>query len=289
MNTMKISDNTKFIYILTSKDPLEARFALDIARCVIILSGCKGVKLANQTIVSDTSKGDLAKIQSYLGMVDVIDSSLIYDCIRSVDCDNLFIISSCHGTLYGIDSKNIIRPHDFINAIKENSHVKNCVAILGQCYAGFFNYLDLSCEGKNIVFIGAAEMREGLSTVMSWTVNGNKWDWCANIFIYHFVSWIHKYVDVDNDGIYSIVDLYKFISFWTNQRTQVIEKDEVKKYWDEKIKNEIGKVNTTDSDSTEIDKLDEEASKDLDDDYIIPHQDCWILNAEAAININIED
>lgn len=286
---MKISNNTRFLYILTSKEPLEARFALDIARCVIILSRCKGIPLSNQTIISDTSQSDLAKIQSYLGAVEVVDSSSFYEYVRGVECDNLFIISSCHGDLYGIDAKDVIRPHDFTEAIKQNTHVKNCIAILGQCYAGFFNHLDLKCEGKDIVYIGAAEMREGLSTPMSWTIDGNRWDWSANIFIFHFASWLYNHVDVDNDGLYTLVDLYKYIAFWTNQRTQVVEKEEVKKYWDEKIKKEIGKLATANPGSKDMDKLDKEASEDLKDDYIIPHQDCWILNAEAAIKMNFED
>lgn len=35
-----------------------------------------------------------------------------------------------------------------------------------------------------------------------------------------------------------------------------------------------------------MDELDKEAVNEID--YTIPHQDCWILNAECAINMIIE-
>ena len=74
----------------------------------------------------------------------------------------------------------------------------------------------------------------------------------------------------------------------TNRQTEGVEKEEAKKYLDEKIKAEIGKVIPAEKDTKQIlDKLDEEAKKELD--YIIPYQDCWILNAECAINMVIEN
>lgn len=74
----------------------------------------------------------------------------------------------------------------------------------------------------------------------------------------------------------------------TNIQTEDVEKEEAKKYLDEKIKAEIGKVLPAEDDAKPvIEKLDEEAVKVLD--YTIPHQDCWILNAECAINMVIEN
>lgn len=282
---MKIAENTKFIYIMTSSNELEPRFIVDITRCSI-LNTIKGVPFSSQVVVTDMPKDDLIAKQKFFSNFDIVNSAAVYDTVRNIECDNLFIITSCHGLLYGIDAIEIIRPFDLTEAIKQNPHITNCVALFGQCYAGIFNHLDLSYEGKNIVYIGAAEMRTGLSVPLSWTLNGNKWQWCANIFVYYLASWLYSPDDVDHDGHFTIVDLFKFVSYYTNIKTENVEKEEAKKYWAEAIKAEIDKIKPSEEDSTEIEELDKEATEELD--YIIPHQDCWILNTDCAIKMIIE-
>ena len=67
-------------------------------------------------------------------------------------------------------------------------------------------------------------------------------------------------------------------------QTEDVEKSEANKFMNEKIKTEIRKIDTESKE--EINELGNEAEKEID--YIIPHQDCWILNAECAINMVIE-
>lgn len=164
---MKISTATHFIYIMTSSSKLEDRFILDIARCALYLTTNVKVAYDKQTIISDTPKAELETKMQFFKDFKVISSSNAYDYIKNVETDNLFIISSCHGNIYGIDAMTPIRPFQFTEAIKQNVHLKNCIAMFGQCYAGIFNHLDLMCQGKNIIYIGAAEMRAGLSSSLS--------------------------------------------------------------------------------------------------------------------------
>lgn len=270
---------------MTSSNDLEVRFVKDIARCVLILSVNKKVAYENQVIVSDITKDQLTKIFPYFKDFEVIGSTDIYEGIKNLECENLFIISSCHGNLYGIDAKEHICPHQLTESIKQNAHIKNCVALFGQCYAGIFNHLDLRYKQKNIVYIGATEMRTGLSIPQSWNLSdSNTWNWVANIFVFHLATWLNNPIDVDNDGHYSIIDMYKYICYMTNMQTEDVEKSEANKFMNEKIKTEIRRIDT--GSKEEIDELGKEAVKEID--YIIPHQDCWILNAECAINMTIE-
>lgn len=81
--------------------------------------------------------------------------------------------------------------------------------------------------------------------------------------------------------------MYKYICYHTNRQTEDVEKQEAKKFLDEKIKTEIGKALTiTAKMDSEMEKLDKEATKELD--YMIPHQDCWISNTDCAIKMFIE-
>lgn len=286
---MKVSVSTTFIYIITSSGNLEDRFLCDIARCALLFSYNKNVAYEKQVIVSDIPKNVLKGLIPFFDNFEVVSSADVYGCIKNVESENLFIISSCHGSLHGIDAKEVICPHQFTEAIKQNAHIINCVCLFGQCYAGIFNHLNLKCPNKNIVYIGAIEMRAGLSTFQSWKINeSNSWEWCANIFVYHLASWLDAPIDVDNDGHYTITDMYKYVCYMTNKQTEDVEKEEAKKYLDERIKAEIGKVLPAEADAKPvIEKLDEEAVKVLD--YTIPHQDCWISNAECAINMVIEN
>lgn len=286
---MKISVSTTFVYITTSSDNLRIRFLQDIARCALLFSCNKHVAYDKQVIVSDIPKNELIGIIPFFDNFEVVSSADVYGHIKNVESENLFIISSCHGSLHGIDAKKVICPHQFTEAIKQNAHIINCVCLFGQCYAGIFNHLNLKCPNKNIVYIGATEMRVGFSTFQSWKYNeSDSWEWCANIFVYHLASWLNTPIDVDNDGRYTITDMYKYVCYMTNIQTEDVEKEEAKKYLDEKIKAEIGKVLPAEDDAKPvIEKLDEEAVKVLD--YTIPHQDCWILNAECAINMVIEN
>ena len=255
----------------------------------MLFSCNKNVAYEKQVIVSDIPKNELIGLIPFFDNFEVVSSADVYGCIKNVESENLFIISSCHGSLHGIDAKEVICPHQFTEAIKQNAHIINCVCLFGQCYAGIFNHLNLKCPNKNIVYIGATEMRAGLSTFQSWKINeSNSWEWCANIFVYHLASWLDAPIDVDNDGHYTITDMYKYVCYMTNKQTEDVEKEEAKKYLDERIKAEIGKVLPAEADAKPvIEKLDEEAVKVLD--YTIPHQDCWISNAECAINMVIEN
>ena len=268
---------------------MEDRFLYDIARCALLFSCNKNVAYEKQVIVSDIPKNELIGHIPFFDNFEVVSSADVYGYIKNVESENLFIISSCHGSLHGIDAKEVICPHQFTEAIKQNAHIINCVCLFGQCYAGIFNHLNLKCPNKNIVYIGATEMRAGLSTFQSWEINeSNSWKWCANIFVYHLASWLNAPIDVDNDGRYTITDMYKYVCYMTNKQTEDVEKEEAKKYLDERIKAEIGKVLPAEADAKPvIEKLDEEAVKVLD--YTIPHQDCWISNAECAINMVIEN
>lgn len=285
---MKITDKTKFIYIMTSEDELEVRFMYDIAHCALYLTYNKAVAFNEQIIVSDTPKEDLAARMKFFEKYEVITSSMLYDYIKNVNCDNLILISSCHGNLYGISAKNVIKPFLLTESIKSNAHMKRCIAFFGQCYAGIFNHLELECPNKEIVYIGATEMRSGYSTLHSWKINEDiTWNWSANIFVFYLAEWLNSPIDVDGDGKFTIIDLYKFICYMTNYETENMEKTEAKRFFDEKIKTVIEKVLPPEEETKdEMDKLDEEATKELD--YTIPHQDCWILNSEDAVSITIE-
>lgn len=207
--------------------------------------------------------------------------------IQNIDCENIFIVVSCHGGLEGIGENGVIRPHNFLEAIKANNTLQTCIVLFGQCHAGVFHYSNVSDANKKIVYIGAIGLRSGVSTGMRYTSPPNiDITWTANVLVYWFAQWFENPVDVDSDGQYSIMDLYKYVTEYTNIVTNKVEMDITSKYIEEKIKLEYTKQQNGGV-LTPQEQLAQDANEKLLK-YIFMHQECWILNAIPAASMFIE-
>lgn len=286
---MRIKDNSHFVFVTISGNKLECksdkeRFIKDIFHGVYVLQKL-GVQGNRITIISDWDSSDW-EAQGFMPLHPVKPKDA-YAHLESVNAENLFVVSSCHGGLAGIGVTDSIKPYDLVTAIKKNANISNCLVFLGQCYAGVFNYSNVSDENKNIVYIGATGMRSGLSTLLKWDIDTNQsFSWCANIAVYYMFKWLESPVDVDGDGSYSIMDLYKYVSFKTNEKTEIVEKAEEFKFLNTKIATEIDK--RLQSGKSDVIKALDAQAVDALIQYIIPHQDCWILNAIPASNMHFE-
>ena len=104
---MNICTNTKFLFILTSSDKIEDRFLYDAEICIHTIHG-KGVQLNDIIIATDSDNSMiLAKCPSMRGAIFVSSQQLLEE-IHSIECENLIILTDCHGSIYGIDAKSPI-------------------------------------------------------------------------------------------------------------------------------------------------------------------------------------
>lgn len=276
---MNICTNTKFLFILTSSDKIEDRFLYDAEICIHTIHG-KGVQLNDIIIATDSDNSMiLAKCPSMRGAIFVSSQQLLEE-IHSIECENLIILTDCHGSIYGIDAKSPIKPYPFTEAIKNNKVAKNVVVFFGQCYAGIYNWVDVRQEEKNIIYIGAT----GFDSSLSYGLSGIQWS--ANISLIAFFNWLSDPKDIDGDGVLTIMDLYKYIAVFTNNVTDDIEKQQTSKLVDAKVDLRLAmkeRGGSTDSRT----KLEQEAIEALEN-FIIPHQDPWLLNAFSAQQVQFE-
>ena len=110
--------------------------------------------------------------------------------------------------------------------------------------------------------------------------------WVANISVLAFFQWIKKPLDIDGDGKCSISDLYKYVSFITNSVTKEIEKIQNYHLVDASVK-----LKLEEEQATSTGKLISQITMDAADiirNYVVPHQNPWILNAIAASNMKLE-
>lgn len=277
---MRITENSKFIFIVTSSGCLEDRFLYDVSYGVEVLKG-KGVADNDITIVTDEASGTLAAKCPNMSNVIFSPSSNLGTVIENAECDNLFVISSCHGSIKGIDANPPIKPAPFNQALKNNRHIKNALVFLGQCYAGIFSFMDVRDEDKSIVYMGATD----IDTSFSCKLNDLPWE--ANISVIALFQWIEKPLDVDGDGIYSITDLYKFVSFFTNSVTKDIEKVHASYLVDALVQLRLEEERATAAGAPNTSQITRDAIETIRN-LSLPHQNTWMLNAIAACNMHIE-
>lgn len=277
---MKISESSKFIFIATSQSHIEDRFLYDINYGIGILKN-RGVADENITVIIDLAIGTWVGKYNNMTKVSIFPSSNLNSLIESTECDNLFIVSSCHGSLDGIDSVTPIKPFPLNQALKNNKYAKNILVFLGQCYAGIFNFMDVRDKEKNIVYIGATDINASLSYML------NDCGWVANISVIALFKWLEKPRDVDGDGVYSITDLYKFVSYFTNNVTNQIEKIQTAHLIDVSVSLRLEEMRLSTLGSPFMSKIAKDAIEAIKN-YIVPHQNTWILNAIAASNMKLE-
>lgn len=276
---MKISEGSKFIFIATSSGHLEGRFLYDVNYGVAILKN-QGVADEDITVVTDATKETLVAKCTNMSNVLFSTSSSFEFVIENADCENLFVISCCHGSISGIDSTTPIKPFSLNQALKNNKYAKNILVFLGQCYAGIFNFLDVRDKNKNIVYIGATDIDASLSYMLSGC------GWVANISVFALFQWLNNPRDIDGDGIFSITDLYKFVSFYTNDVTRGIEKIQTYHLIDASVRLKMEEARATSSSS--LSSLITKDAAEVIRNYIVPHQNTWMLNAIAAGSMNLE-
>lgn len=277
---MKINEGSKFIFIATSRSYIEDRFLYDINYGIGVLKS-RGVANENITVILDIAIGTW--IGKYNNMTDVVfsTSSKLNSLIENTECNNLFIISSCHGSLNGIDSVTPIKPFSLNQAVKNNKYAQNILVFLGQCYAGIFNFMDVRDKEKNIVYIGATDINTSLSCMLK------GYPWVANISVIAFFEWLNNPKDVDGDGVFSITDLYKYVSYFTNDVTREIEKVQTSHLIDVSVKLKLEEARLSSLGSPFMSQIYKDAVEAINN-YNVPHQNTWMLNAIAATNMSLE-
>ena len=277
---MKISEDSIFIFIATSQGRLEDRFLYDVSYGVAVLKS-KGVADKNIVIITDATKEIIVAKCPNMSDAYFCTSSSFESVIEGAECSNLFVVSSCHGSVNGIDSVQPIKPSPFNQAIMNNKHAKNVLVFLGQCYAGIFNFMDVRDDNKRIVYIGAT----GIDTSFSYKLNGVPW--VANISVFALFRWIETPLDIDGDGICSITDLYKYVSLFTNNVTKDIEKNRTSHLVDAFVRLKMEEMRASAAGISSTSQITRDAIETIRN-YSIPHQSPWMLNAIAAGSMYIE-
>lgn len=211
--TNLLSEQTIWIFLLASSTCAESRHIYDVANGVRCLEN-RGISPNNIYLIID---GDKKTISEHLKiftctMYDIKSSNNLENIIKNSTHKNIVLFVAGHGNLeQGIIASPGIKPYNLVNIFKYNENISNVVIYLSQCYAGIFNYIDVTQKKPTIILVGATNLYPSISS----KIKNNGWQ--ANLFLYNLFGWIENPIDIDGDGRYTVMDSYKYAGAITNQ------------------------------------------------------------------------
>lgn len=318
-------DNTRWLFLCAvyheKKD--KERHLYDLSFAVFSLLS-KKIPLEKIDIIIDSDINSIKNkfISSILSRFIIYKENKLNDLILSSKESNLILIVLGHGNEDGIGTKNPVKPFSLINQINCNKTILTASVILGQCFAGVFNYLDTykhnnaeqGKEKSSICFIGASHLNQSLSGKIDVVIDSIPYTWVANIYLFNFFLWILFPNDIDGDSKCTLMDAFKYSGAKTSQKLIQIKKEmfQITSRLNidlynlsndiENLKKQINDIEIHDKSkriekslllipiNRELEKKELEHSSILEiSENVIElsytNQDPWILNAHAARNL----
>lgn len=210
----------------------------------------------------------------------------------------LVLVVTGHGKVNGISASPDIQPYKLLEIIKSIQGLETSLVVLGQCFAGTFNFLEakrIDASGSilppEVCLIGAADLTSSLSIAVDLSsvevVNqfACQLQWNANFFIMHFMSQVANPVDYDGDTRFSVLDAYKAAGIATNQQLLELRRSVLKRFFEELLRATIVKL----TQNTLAQRLAEKAREDwlAASDANLTHQTPWILHANLARRLEL--
>jgi hypothetical protein len=277
----------------------EERFLDDISFGIQCLT-YRGV-LANNIILSVDQRSPLNIISShqYLGKMEIFKTSEVSDKILQKNPDKLVIVVTGHGSDLGIDALPPISPFALIESLKNIAGLTYGLVVLGQCYAGIFNFLEvkkIDQVSKKVVkpeicIMGATDLATSISaTVDISSINILKTfscthQWSANLFLLFFMWCVAEPVDIDGDSRNTIIDAYKSAGIRTNGSLASHKKDAFLAFSDAIATSTASKL----VQDPALSLLASKAKQDLAIacETILINQNPWILHANLARSLEL--
>lgn len=291
-----IGGNTKWVLFLSAKGDAEWRHIMDLAFGVLCLERA-GVNISDISIYVDGA--DRVSIENFIGNGTkspfVVKESKEFFIDQSTNThENLVMFVTGHGGPEGIDAAQPITPYGLLNSLKGSPNLKHAVVYLGQCYAGTFNYIGAGSKTKQdgvvdpeVIFIGATNLHESLSSSTSEFFVSGPVSWHANLFLLFAFKWFSNPIDLDGDGKHTIMDSYKYAGVFSNavnkngKANGLAHSIDLQSKW--LAARNAHNANPSAQAKVVLDAAYTQYATQLELLYV--HQECWILNAIPAQRI----
>ncbi|MFA8324182.1 hypothetical protein [Burkholderia ubonensis] len=291
-----IKNKTKWVLFLSSSGEAEERHIMDLAFGLQCLESA-GIGVADIFIYVDGK--DRKSISQWIAngsksSISIKESKDFFVDQANNTYEHMVMFVTGHGSIRGIDAINPVTPDALLACLKKSPNLIDAVVYLGQCHAGIFNYVGAG-KKKNgaggydpdIIFIGATNLHESLSSSTTEKLVAGDLTWLANLFLLHVFKWISSPVDVDGDGRLTVMDSYKYAGVMSNDKNKSIKTLSfvrsigLHERWADAKK--IDDQNSTMATKLSLKAIEDQYVNELSIRYI--HQECWILNSLPAQQI----
>lgn len=286
--------STRWVLFLSSSHPqAELRHVLDLVFGLLCLEQA-GINPKDIFIYVDCHPGQADSIFKLSSNYDrnIKGSSDFFEDIKNNTYENMVMFVTGHGSLTGIDAVNTITPAKLVDSIKNMPNLRNGVVYLGQCYAGLFNYVNAGRSGReepDIIFLGATNLHESLSSPTTEQFIFEPITWSANLFLLHIFKWFSSPKDIDGDGNFTIMDSYKYAGVMSNMHHKDLKSkgllsmlDMHQEYKILKDASDVDGISDEDilKNKVECEAVLQNIQLSLNLHHV--HQECWILNSRPA-------
>ncbi|VWC18449.1 hypothetical protein BLA13014_05587 [Burkholderia aenigmatica] len=294
-----IGGNTKWVLFLSAKADAEWRHIMDLAFGLFCLEQA-GVAISDIFIYVDGA--DRVSIENFIkngtkSKFVVKESKDFFDDQKNNSHENLVMFVTGHGGPDGIDAVQPITPYGLLNCIKTSPKLARAIVYLGQCYAGIFNYIGAGSKtdqngvaDPEVIFLGATNLHESLSSSTSETFVSGPVSWEANLFLLFAFKWFSNPVDIDGDGKHTIIDSYKYAGVFSNAINKSIKASGLAHSVDLQARWVIARAahgaNPSPQTLVALDAAYTQYAAQLALLYV--HQECWILNAIPSQRIELK-
>ncbi|WP_176300717.1 MULTISPECIES: hypothetical protein [Burkholderia cepacia complex] len=294
-----IGGNTKWVLFLSAKGDAEWRHIMDLAFGVLCLEKA-GVSISDISIYIDgADRGSIANfIKNGTNSAFVVKESKEFFVDQAKNThENLVMFVTGHGGPDGIDAAQPITPYGLLNSIKSSPNLQRAIVYLGQCYAGIFNYIGAGSKTNQdgvadpeVIFIGATNLHESLSSSTSEDFVSGPVSWHANLFLLFAFKWFSNPVDVDGDGRLAVIDSYKYAGVYSNAANKNGKANGLAHSVDLQSKwiaaRDAHGANPSAQTQVALDAAYTQYAAHLAILYV--HQECWILNAIPSQRIELK-
>jgi hypothetical protein len=204
---------SSWLFVSSSREP---RHLFDIVYAVDVLRK-RGVPDSAISVFSDHPK-PLTFLAPF-GVTQVHALQELESTAKSLaPASTAVVVVTGHGGPFGIgDGNSHVSPCSLLRVARSVPNVRACVLVLGQCFAGVFNYLD-ALSAPPVVILGATNLNSSVSTAVQLknpiapVAQGAQplASWSANLFLLRFFEWVLAPHDVDGDNDVTLVDAYKY-------------------------------------------------------------------------------
>ncbi|MGG6238731.1 hypothetical protein ACQ4N7_08830 [Nodosilinea sp. AN01ver1] len=294
---MKLLDSDTTWIFLSGSD--EDRFLSDMLFGVKCLLHRKVPEVNILLFIDQPSGSNFVSAYGFPSGVEIFLTKELKQQLSARNIKKIVIVVTGHGGLRGISASPDIQPYPLLATIKSLSNIEVALVVLGQCYAGTFNFLEARSQDSTgqilppeVCFLGATDLTYSVSITVDISSQpiaaqiNSPLQWNANLFLLFFMLQVADPIDYDGDNRFSVLDAYKASGIGTNAELLQVKRNALLSFQQSVVDSTVSRIIQQ---TSVTQQLLQKAQQDLitASNAILTNQSPWILHANLARKLEL--